>query len=317
MTHSSSSSITPVTPLAPVQRTAKRRRLSDTTPVIVLESDDDVLPSSFPDVIVISDDDDNENHDHNDDHHDHNDIHNPNNSISVQTNHPRLDVVDDVPVPSPLPNSHTVASVGNTRGPTFIPTRQANASTPGSTVPRHSRTHHTTHTNPTTYTESSVGALGSGSGSGSSSLSRSDTSEQYVQRLLILRATLLLSRRRNSSLPLALLSTALIADQQQQQQRYSASGGDNMSYEEMVALHDAANRGRDRARAADIDALPVRKAEEADREYTCCVCMENFQKGETVKTMPCSHVYHAHCIDKWLAVKNCCPVDKKRIGGSS
>lgn len=88
----------------------------------------------------------------------------------------------------------------------------------------------------------------------------------------------------------------------------------DMSYEEFAALHESAIREKNRARPADIEALPVRKATAADTSEKCCVCMEDVQMGESLKTLPCSHMYHAECIDKWLAVKNCCPVDKKPIG---
>jgi len=33
---------------------------------------------------------------------------------------------------------------------------------------------------------------------------------------------------------------------------------------------------------------------------SCSICTEAFQKGEKVRMLPCSHIYHRHCIDPWL-----------------
>jgi len=42
----------------------------------------------------------------------------------------------------------------------------------------------------------------------------------------------------------------------------------------------------------------------------CCICMSNFEKGDSVKTLPCKHFFHENCIDMWLANSSVnCPVD--------
>ncbi|BAT11911.1 probable E3 ubiquitin-protein ligase ATL45 [Oryza sativa Japonica Group] len=41
----------------------------------------------------------------------------------------------------------------------------------------------------------------------------------------------------------------------------------------------------------------------------CPVCLEAFAGDDGVKVVPaCGHVFHAACIDQWLAVRNSCPV---------
>lgn len=41
----------------------------------------------------------------------------------------------------------------------------------------------------------------------------------------------------------------------------------------------------------------------------CSICLEEFESGlEKVSRMPCSHVYHAHCIVKWLEYNHLCPL---------
>ena len=41
----------------------------------------------------------------------------------------------------------------------------------------------------------------------------------------------------------------------------------------------------------------------------CPVCLAAFAGDDGVKVVPaCGHVFHAACIDQWLAVRNSCPV---------
>lgn len=43
---------------------------------------------------------------------------------------------------------------------------------------------------------------------------------------------------------------------------------------------------------------------------TCSVCLETYQIGETIRTIPCFHSFHTSCIDPWLAQRAECPVCK-------
>lgn len=37
-----------------------------------------------------------------------------------------------------------------------------------------------------------------------------------------------------------------------------------------------------------------------DTTLTCSVCTEDFVENETVRILPCGHIYHRRCIDPWL-----------------
>jgi hypothetical protein len=42
----------------------------------------------------------------------------------------------------------------------------------------------------------------------------------------------------------------------------------------------------------------------------CSICMDNFQIGERMKRLPCTHFFHADCIEHWLkTVSLNCPLD--------
>ncbi|PUZ43661.1 hypothetical protein GQ55_8G025800 [Panicum hallii var. hallii] len=45
-----------------------------------------------------------------------------------------------------------------------------------------------------------------------------------------------------------------------------------------------------------------------EEEEECAVCLEGYAAGDTVRTMPCSHGFHGHCILRWLAASCLCPL---------
>ena len=95
---------------------------------------------------------------------------------------------------------------------------------------------------------------------------------------------------------------------------------DDMSYEELLDRFGPGIEGPAAAPAAAVRAVPRRRLDGDDvealmspetrsTERACCVCLEDYGKGDTVKTLPrCGHRFHAHCIDRWLLCRNACPV---------
>lgn len=53
--------------------------------------------------------------------------------------------------------------------------------------------------------------------------------------------------------------------------------------------------------------------EQVDSKLQCSVCWEDFQFKETVRQLPCSHVYHEDCILPWLKLHGTCPVCRKSL----
>jgi hypothetical protein len=55
-------------------------------------------------------------------------------------------------------------------------------------------------------------------------------------------------------------------------------------------------------------ALPVHPyCAAAHKQTSCVVCLEDFSEGDNVCSLPCGHVYHAPCIDRWLVEHDACP----------
>eukprot|EP01017_Pseudomicrothorax_dubius_P039186 TRINITY_DN5976_c0_g1_i6.p1 TRINITY_DN5976_c0_g1~~TRINITY_DN5976_c0_g1_i6.p1 ORF type:complete len:184 (+),score=14.46 TRINITY_DN5976_c0_g1_i6:192-743(+) len=46
-------------------------------------------------------------------------------------------------------------------------------------------------------------------------------------------------------------------------------------------------------------------------EIKCLICQEDFQVGETLRTLICFHRFHKTCIDPWLKKKDECPVCRR------
>jgi hypothetical protein len=47
----------------------------------------------------------------------------------------------------------------------------------------------------------------------------------------------------------------------------------------------------------------------------CTICSDDFYDEDIVRILPCSHIYHRICIDKWLTTKSYkCPVCRKECG---
>ncbi|KAM7272466.1 hypothetical protein ACFE04_027129 [Oxalis oulophora] len=47
----------------------------------------------------------------------------------------------------------------------------------------------------------------------------------------------------------------------------------------------------------------------ANSSTICAVCLDSFRTMERCRIFPvCSHMFHAHCIDRWLSSRPTCPV---------
>jgi len=42
---------------------------------------------------------------------------------------------------------------------------------------------------------------------------------------------------------------------------------------------------------------------------TCHICLDDYEFGDDLRTLPCGHFFHMCCVDEWLKEKSsCCPV---------
>ncbi|GAB2222972.1 hypothetical protein Drorol1_Dr00017105 [Drosera rotundifolia] len=52
-------------------------------------------------------------------------------------------------------------------------------------------------------------------------------------------------------------------------------------------------------------------------DVKCSICQEEYIAGEEVGRLGCDHRYHVVCVQKWLRLKNWCPICKAPAAGSS
>lgn len=62
--------------------------------------------------------------------------------------------------------------------------------------------------------------------------------------------------------------------------------------------------------------LLKRKLEKDDAYVgeVCCICLDSFIGGSTIRVLVCKHVFHRRCIDLWLLkYQNLCPVCRDSV----
>lgn len=65
--------------------------------------------------------------------------------------------------------------------------------------------------------------------------------------------------------------------------------------------------------AKNKEKLPQINASEEHTKEICTICLSNYEVEEKIKVLPCSHIFHPACIDRWLDSKNKCPICKHDV----
>ena len=87
-----------------------------------------------------------------------------------------------------------------------------------------------------------------------------------------------------------------------------------MNQDQLNALPEYKYRGGTAVKQEDLDSLT--KEEEYKPEDTvglngesgCCICMEDWIEGDSLRVLKCNHTFHRDCCDQWLLINNTCPI---------
>nr|CAD7399317.1 unnamed protein product [Timema poppensis] len=87
----------------------------------------------------------------------------------------------------------------------------------------------------------------------------------------------------------------------------SPDSSDTENYEALLSLAERLGEAKPRGLAkVDIEQLPSYKfntdTHQGD-QTSCVVCMCDFEARQMLRVLPCSHEFHAKCVDKWLKME--------------
>ena len=69
--------------------------------------------------------------------------------------------------------------------------------------------------------------------------------------------------------------------------------------EQLHSYRHNSNASREKPRGDGEDERPASATME---QTSCVVCMCDFENRQLLRVLPCSHKFHAKCVDKWLKV---------------
>jgi hypothetical protein len=83
----------------------------------------------------------------------------------------------------------------------------------------------------------------------------------------------------------------------------------------LSSMEPAESRATESGVIAQLPVYKLTSIPSSEERTRCLVCMEDYELGVEVKTLPCCkryavHVFHTECIDQWLARSKLCPVCK-------
>ncbi|XP_031488391.1 E3 ubiquitin-protein ligase At1g63170 isoform X1 [Nymphaea colorata] len=49
-------------------------------------------------------------------------------------------------------------------------------------------------------------------------------------------------------------------------------------------------------------------------DAVCCICLAKYVDNDELRELPCTHLFHSECVDKWLKINALCPLCKHEVG---
>ncbi|CAN4105444.1 unnamed protein product [Withania somnifera] len=98
----------------------------------------------------------------------------------------------------------------------------------------------------------------------------------------------------------------------------SQMGAVELAYDEVPNIFDTGGaKGLHGDSVEKIPKIVITKGSKLDdsgESVSCSVCLQDFQLGETVRSLPqCHHMFHLPCIDTWLLRHGSCPMCRRDL----
>ncbi|XP_074286368.1 E3 ubiquitin-protein ligase At1g63170 [Silene latifolia] len=75
------------------------------------------------------------------------------------------------------------------------------------------------------------------------------------------------------------------------------------------------NRNSDGSSESGVVAAGTEKERVISGEdAVCCICLAKYANNDELRELPCSHLFHKDCVDKWLKINALCPLCKSEVG---
>jgi hypothetical protein len=58
---------------------------------------------------------------------------------------------------------------------------------------------------------------------------------------------------------------------------------------------------------------PTQEIDQDDLHDLCAICLTDYDDGEELRVLPCSHFFHPACVDPWIGTHNACPMCKAQV----
>ncbi|KMZ66230.1 hypothetical protein ZOSMA_2G02400 [Zostera marina] len=79
------------------------------------------------------------------------------------------------------------------------------------------------------------------------------------------------------------------------------------SYRETISVPTSSTNG------ISVVKITQKFIESPDSCTICAICKDEFELRTKVKSLPCKHIYHGCCIQKWLSQNNSCPICRAQL----
>lgn len=74
------------------------------------------------------------------------------------------------------------------------------------------------------------------------------------------------------------------------------------------------SKTEEKKQSTEKESVSEKKGNDAEeKELECNICMHNILHGQMARELPCGHIFHKKCIDRWFKDECYCPLDKLNI----